>query len=105
MKNNEISVSESIKNILCYMIEMYNENHGELSLDRKNKFVKNELGFRIHKSNIAPLIENSKLSELNNVFIFSDNVRYIIEYDPLTLWFTISENKKHIKFNVFQRCD
>ena len=56
----------------------------------KSKFVKNELGFRIHKSDVVPLVENDVLEELKYMSIVTeDGDIFDIDYDSSTLWFTI----------------
>ena len=54
------------------------------------KFVKNELGFRVHKSDVAPLVENEVLEELRYMSIVTENGDiFDVDYDSSTLWFTI----------------
>lgn len=79
-----------VKDILRYLIKVYQENEGKLSPSMRNKFVKNELGFRVHKSDVAPLVENEVLEELKYMSIVTENGDiFDVDYDSSTLWFTI----------------
>ncbi len=80
-----------VKDILRYLIKVYQENERKLSPSMRNKFVKNELGFRVHKSDVVPLVENEVLEELKYMSIVTeDGDIFNVDYDPSTLWFTIN---------------
>lgn len=88
----ENRVAYSINDIIGHMIDLYDYMDGKLPLDINKKFVKNDLGFRVHKSDVAPLIDNKILMELNGKVIVSERGDvYDVKFDESSLWFTVSE--------------
>ena len=90
MNTQKMSVQEAVKANLVYLINFYNLKEGRLPLNISSAFFKNELGFRVHKKYIAPLIETNDLKELTGCHVVCGDVIYQIDFDPSSLWFTVS---------------
>jgi hypothetical protein len=81
-----------IKSTIIYLIQFHKEKKGNLPKDISNKFVKNSLGFRVHKHDLSPLVCGEILSELDGTHIITeDGDLFIINYNKSDMWFTIKQ--------------
>ncbi|ASV44316.1 hypothetical protein PBI_SCTP2_301 [Salicola phage SCTP-2] len=90
--SNEVDTSSILVESIKYLMYWYltsNNPHPALS----HKISHNDLGYRIHLTNITHVLDSEHGHYVHGTTFYLKGKEYIIEYDRMSMWFTVNENQ------------
>lgn len=93
--NNEVDTNTILVESIKYLVYWYltaKRPHPALS----NKINYNQLGYRIHLTNITHVLDSEHGNYIHGTTFYLKGKEYIIEYDKMSMWFTINEFQQEV---------